>query len=79
VIIVKTLEILLIVFVALIMTACSQQPEIRYIDKPYMVKVPVKCVIPDTNCSFNKSTDTEVISSLLECITDLKRNSEVCK
>jgi len=59
--------------------ACNARPEIKYIDKPYEVKVPVKCKVPDSNCSFNRETDTEVISALLECIVDMKRNEDVCK
>ena len=67
-------------FVILTITACSQnKPVVKYVDKPYEVKVPVKCIVPDTNCSFNRKTDTEVISSLLECIIKMKRNEEVCK
>ena len=63
----------------LIMTDCSSQPVIRYVDKPYRVNVPVKCVVPDSNCSFNRKTDTEVISSMLECIINMKHNEEKCK
>ena len=66
--------------VLLTLTACSsKQVEYKYIDVPYEVKVPVKCVVPDTYCDFNRTTDTEVIDALLECIIDLKKNSEVCK
>ena len=64
----------------LILTSCSKcKPEIRYVDKPYEVKVPVKCIVPDANCSFNRKTDTEVISSMLECIINMKHNEEKCK
>jgi len=60
-------------------TACNNQPVIKYVDKPYEVKVPVKCIVPDANCSFDRNTSTGVISSLLECIIKMKRNEEVCK
>ena len=64
----------------LILTSCSQnKPVVKYIDKPYMVNVPVKCIVPDTNCSFDRNTSTEVISSMLECIIDMKHNEEKCK
>ena len=66
-------------FVSLTITACNTTPQIKYIDKPYEVKVPMKCIVKDANCSFDKKTDTEVISSLLECIIDMKHNQEVCK
>ena len=70
----------LIVFVVLTLTACStKEPEIRYVDKPYEVKVPIKCIVPDANCSFNRDTYTGVISAMLECIVDMKHNEEKCK
>jgi len=55
------------------------EPEIRYVDKPYEVRVPVKCVVPKAHCDFNRTTDTEVISSMLECIINLKRSEKVCQ
>ena len=66
--------------VILTLNSCSEcKPEIRYVDKPYEVKVPVKCNVPDANCSFDRNTSTGVISSMLECIIDMKKNEEVCK
>jgi len=50
-----------------------------YVKKPVEVLVPTKCIVPDVNCSFDRNTSTEVISSLLECIIDLKKASEICK
>lgn len=68
------------VFVLLTLAACSScEPEVKYVDVPYEVKVPVKCVVPEANCTFNRDTDTEVIASMLECIIDMKHNEEVCK
>jgi len=66
-------------FAILTITACSCKPEVKYVDKPYEVSVPVKCIVHDSNCSFNKPTDTAVISSMLECIIDMKHNEERCK
>ena len=77
--IVKILKILSMLFVTLIITACSCKPDVKYVDRPYRVNVPVKCVVPDNNCSFNRKTDTEVISSMLECIIKMKHNEEICK
>ena len=70
---------LLIASSLLIFQACSCTPEVKYINTPYEVKVPVKCVVPDAHCDFNRTADTEVINSLVECIIDIKKNSEVCK
>jgi len=64
-------------FVISTMTACSTT-EIKYVDKPVYVKIPVKCVVPDANCTFDRKTDTEVVTSLLECIIELKHNARVC-
>lgn len=75
----QILKMLLVVCVTLIMTACSFKPQVKYVDKPYEVKVPVKCVVPDANCSFDRETDTEVIAAMIECIVDMKHNEEVCK
>jgi len=66
-------------FAILTITACSCKPEIKYVDQPYEIDVPVKCNIPDANCSFDRNSSTEVISSMLECIIDMKHNEERCK
>jgi len=71
--------LILLLLIAFVMNGCAQQPEIKYIDRPYEVKVPVKCVVPKAKCNFNKPTDTEVISSMLKCIVDMKHNQEVCQ
>ena len=74
---VKILKISSILFVALLFSACSNK-ELVYIDRPVEIKVPVKCNIPETHCDFNKSTDTEVITSLRTCIEDLRQSIKVC-
>lgn len=66
-------------FIVSTITACSTKPTIKYVDRPYKVNVPVKCIVPDANCSFNRDTYTEVINSMLECIIDMKHNEKVCK
>jgi len=70
---VKLLKTGLVTLSLLTLTNCSLEPEIRYVDKPYRVNVPVKCVVPDGNCSFDRGTLTEVVDSLL------KHNEEICK
>lgn len=75
---VKMLKILLILFAIFLFNGCCKK-EIVYIDRPVEVKVPVSCVVPETKCDFKKDTDTEVITSLLMCIEDFRKNSEVCK
>lgn len=73
------LTIILLLVVAITLPGCTAKPEIKYIDVPYEVKVPVKCVVPKSKCDFNRTTDTEVISSLLECIVDMKHSQAVCQ
>lgn len=63
----------------LILTGCSWRTRTEYINVPYDVIVPVRCVVPDANCSFDRNTSSGVITSLLECVIELKRNQEVCK
>ncbi|MFY4767445.1 hypothetical protein ACOTV5_02305 [Aliarcobacter butzleri] len=75
---VQILKLLLILSVLLLFSGCSTK-EVVYVDRPVEVKVPVKCIVPETHCNFNKETDTEVLFSLRKCIEDLKKNSEVCK
>jgi hypothetical protein len=65
-------------FVILIFQGCSNK-EIVYVDKPFEVKVPVKCLVPKTECDFNRETDTEVIHSLQECIVNFIENAKVCQ
>lgn len=70
----------LIALSLLILTACSKEPpKPIYIYETTEVKVPVKCVVPDVDCSFDRPTYTGVIDSLLECIIDLVKSNEACK
>lgn len=69
---------LFVLFSMVTFSGCTRTV-IKYVDKPYPVEVPVKCVVPDVNCSFDRGTKTEVISSMLECIIDLKKAGKVCK
>lgn len=74
----KILKILLILFAIFLFNGCYEK-QMVYVDRPVEIKVPVSCVIPETKCNFKKDTDTEVITSLLICIEDFRKNSEVCK
>ena len=74
----KILNLFLMIFVLMVISGCSDK-EILYVDRPVEIKVPVSCVVPETKCDFKKDTDTEVITSMLMCIEDLRKNSEVCK
>ena len=74
----RILSYILMLFVISTITGCSWCTRTEYVNVPYEVKVPVKCVVPDANCTFDRNTSNGVITSLLECIVDMKRNAEVC-
>ncbi len=76
---VEILKLSLIALSILTFQACSSKQEVRYVDRPVAVNVPVKCVVPDAECDFNRTTYTGVVSSMMECIVNMKRNEEVCK
>ena len=79
----KRLSIILsLLLISTIFSGCcigTCKPEIKYVDRPVEVKVPVKCSTPDVNCSFKGDTYTETIGLMIECIVELKRANEVCK
>jgi len=66
---------------ALLLVGCSTpEPKIVYVDRFTEVKVPQKCIVPDTECIIQRSaTYTEIIREMRLCIEELRRNSEVCK
>lgn len=72
----KILKALLMIFVSLSLSGCSQK---EYITKTVEVKVPIKCVTPDVVCDFNKETYTEVLIEMIKCIDRYKMSNEVCK
>ncbi len=72
-------QMFLILFVTLTLTSCSWCTKTIYVDREVEVKVPVKCIVPDTECNFDRNTSTEVVTSMLECIIEMKQAQEVCK
>lgn len=65
------------IFVALVFSGCSEK--IAYVPEPYKVKVPVKCVVPETICDSNQDTYTEIIKEMRLCIERYKENAKVCQ
>lgn len=67
--------------VAFLFVGCAEkEPKIVYVDRFNEVKIPQKCIVPDTECEIAKSaTYTEIIKEMRLCIEELRRNSEVCK
>lgn len=73
-------NLLLIASVFLIVGCTQKEPKIVYVDRFNEVKVPQKCIVPDTECVISKTaTYTEIIKEMRLCIEELRRNSEVCK
>ena len=66
---------------ALALTSCSKKciPTVKYIDRITYVNTPIRCTVPDTNCSIlNGSIGNKLIQSL-ECIANLRKNQEACQ
>lgn len=75
------LKLLLIVLAALTLTLFSgcAAKEVVYVDKPYEVKVPVKCVVALPDGEINQSlNDSEKLVEVLKYISKLHKNIEVC-
>ena len=77
----KTLKFYLTLFAVAVFSGCGCKPveTVRYVDRPYEVKVPVVCVVPDVSCDANQSTYTGVIKEMRLCIERYKEASEVCR
>ena len=70
---VKTLKILLMIFVLLAISGCTEKV---YVDRPVEVKVPVKAELPKVVCYPGKPTYTEEIKELRLCIERYKQVME---
>ena len=72
---------LLLFAMAFLVVGCAEkEPKVVYVDRFNEVKIPQKCIVPDTDCIIQKSaTYTEIVKDMRLCIEELKRNSEVCK
>ena len=73
---VKISKICLTLFVIFMINGCGKT---IYVDRPVEVKVPVKCIVPKIECSYDKPTYTEIIKSLLDCIETHKEVAKVCQ
>jgi hypothetical protein len=60
------------------MQACCSKT-IEYVDRPYEVKVPVKCVLPKVDCNLSSTSDTEVLGKMMECISNHNHIEQICK
>lgn len=73
---VKILKSLLIIFVMLAISGCTEKV---FVDRPVEVKVPVKCVVPEVVCNAGQPTYTEEIREMRLCIERYKQASKVCR
>ena len=71
---VKILKICLMGLSVLVFSGCA-----KVVDRPVVVEVPVKCVVPVVHCDFDRGTYTEVIVSMRTCIEDLRETAKVCQ
>ena len=74
----KLSKLSLIGFVLYGFNGCCEK-QIIYRDHNVTVKVPVKCKVPKVKCDFNRSTYTEVIGALVECVKKQRAAAEVCR
>jgi len=74
----KIFSIALVLSTMIAFNGCGCTPEVRYVDRPVEVKVPVKCKMPEVYCDFN-GTGSEPAIKAFECIITQKRAMEVCR
>lgn len=71
------LRLFLISSVTIILSGCCE-PQIKYVDRVKETKVPVKCVVPDTNCSWT-GNDSLLAAKMYACILQMKEDIKVCQ
>lgn len=69
------LLIISVILTSILFDGCNKEVIVE-VPKPYAV--PVKCVVPDVNCTFSGS-DVEVLEEVMKCIVDLKSANKVCE
>ncbi len=77
----KILKTCLILFALMVFSGCTCSPVevVKYVDRPYEVKVPVACVVPDVTCDANQTTYTGIVKEMRLCIERYKEATEVCR
>ena len=77
----KILKTCLILFALMVFSGCACSPVevVKYVDRPYEVKVPVACVVPDVACDANQSTYTGIVKEMRLCIERYKEAVGVCR
>lgn len=74
---VKLLMIFLLMFAFLGFSGCTCKPKV--VTKTIEVKIPVKCKVPETKCSFDGMNNTEIITELIRCTYAHKEAAKVCQ
>ena len=74
----QILLMLSVLLISMTFNGCCK-PEIIEVDKPIEVKVPIKCTVPDVNCSWSNVPTHEVPIKMMECIVNLKQARKVCQ
>jgi starvation-inducible outer membrane lipoprotein len=79
-----TLSATLIISFGVLLSGCWPCPKPiikeKYVYKPKKVLVPVKCIVPDSNCSINKDmTRVDVVDEMYRCIKQQEENAKVCQ
>lgn len=71
------LKLFLISSVIIILSGCCE-PQVEYRDRWKEVKVPVKCAVPDTNCTWT-GNDSLLAAQMYACILQMKEDIKVCQ
>ena len=68
---IKLLKVMFIILIGIIFNGCFVKPNIPVI-------IPIKCIIPITECNKYKHSGQSIEEELLKCIKEYRINSNVC-
>lgn len=73
---VKILSVVLMMFLSLTFNGCAEK---QYITETKEVYIPTKCIVPEVKCDIQKTTYTEIVQDLVQCIVRHKEARKVCE
>lgn len=74
----KTLIFISIISATMVLISGCCSPKTIFVDRNVTVNIPVKCIVPDVNCTFS-GNGIEVIAGLHSCILTHIEAEKVCK
>lgn len=73
---VKILSVVLMMLLSLTFNGCAEK---QYITETKEVYIPTKCIIPEVKCDIQKTTYTEIVQDLVQCVVKHKEARKVCE